>query len=99
MGIAQLFALGFVLVKIAKPAWTDLPIDVCIVCAGAALTWMQLKRFQELSTAYSLTAHEISLLRGYSQDVSTDAKFSAFVNDAESAFSREHTQWQARRQT
>lgn len=99
MCIAQVFALIFVLVRIAKPMWSGLPVDVCIVCAAAALTWIQLKRFQELSTAYSLTAHEISLLREYSQDVSNDAKFSDFVNDAENAFSREHTQWQARRQT
>jgi len=99
MGIAQVFALGFVLVRIAKPTWGHLPVGVCIVCAGAALTWIQLKRFQELSTAFSLTAHEISLLREHSQDASSDAEFSDFVNDAENAFSREHTQWQARRHT
>lgn len=99
MCLAQAFALLFVLVRIAKPTWSKLPIDVFIVCAAAALTWIQLKRFQELSTAYSLTAHEISLLRVYSQDVSNEAPFSDFVNDAENAFSREHTQWQARRHT
>ncbi|HDZ38209.1 MAG TPA: DUF4231 domain-containing protein [Marinobacter sp.] len=99
MCLSQAFALLFVSVRIAKPTWSHLPVDICIVCACAALTWIQVKRFQELATAFSLTAHEISLLRGYSQDVSTDAEFSDFVNDAENAFSREHTQWQARRQT
>ena len=99
MCMAQAFALIFVFVRIAKPMWSHLPIDVCIVCAAAALTWIQLKRFQDLSTAYSLTAHEISLLREHSQDASNAAEFSVFVNDAENAFSREHTQWQARRQT
>lgn len=99
MCMAQALALILIVVRIAKPTWSHLPIDVCIVCACAALTWIQVKRFQELSTAFSLTAHEISLLREHSQDASNEAQFSDFVNDSENAFSREHTQWQARRHT
>jgi hypothetical protein len=99
MCMAQAAALILILVRIAKPTWGTLPIDVCIVCAAAALTWIQIKKYQELSTAYSLAAHEISLLKEHSQDASNDAEFSKFVNDAENAFSREHTQWQARKKT
>ena len=99
MCVAQTGALICVIIRIAKPKWNYLPIDICIVCAAAALTWIQTKRFQDLSTAYSLTAHEISLLREYRQNISNEKDFSDFVNDAENAFSREHTQWQARRHT
>jgi len=99
MCAAQAFALILVLIRIAKPAWHYLPINALIVCAGVALTWMQTKKFQDLSMAYSLTAHEISILREDSQNISNEKDFSNFVNDAENAFSREHTQWQVRRQS
>jgi hypothetical protein len=99
MCLAQTGALICVLVRIAKPTWVYLPIDVFIVLAGASLTWVQTKKFNDIAAAYTLTAHEISLLREYSKDVTDDIEFSNFVNDSENAFSREHTQWQARRQT
>lgn len=99
MCAAQAFALILVLIRIAKPAWHYLPINILIICAGAALTWMQTNKFQDLSTAFSLTAHEICLLREDSANITNQTEFSHFVNNTESAFSREHTQWQARRQT
>jgi hypothetical protein len=99
MCVAQAIALICVIVRIAKPKWNYLPVDIFIICAAAALTWTQTKRFQDLSTAYSLATHEISLLRAYKQNISNEKEFSDFVNDAENAFSREHTQWQARRHT
>ncbi len=96
---AQAGALICVLVRIAKPTWSYLPVDVFIVLAGASLTWMQTRKYQDIIAAYSLTAHEISLMRSQISDSMTEDDFSDFVNDAENAFSREHTQWQARRQT
>lgn len=96
--VAQALALICVLVKIAKPEWHYLPISILLIMAGSALTWMQTKRYQELATAYSLAAHEICLLRQNIDGISTESDFSAFVNDSETAFSREHTQWQARRE-
>jgi len=44
----------------------------------------------------SLTAHEIGLLQTRLGTIDSEEKFSAFVNEAERAFSREHTQWVAR---
>lgn len=99
MCLAQTGALACVLVRIAKPTWNYLPVDIFIVLAGASLTWMQTKRFQDTAAAYSLTAHEISLMKSQTPDDMNEDDFSDFVNDAENAFSREHTQWQARRQT
>jgi len=100
MCVVQAGALILVLVRIAKPTWNIyLPIDLCIVCACVALTWTQTKRFQDLSTAYSLATHEISLIREACNAAPNEKELSNFINDAENAFSREHTQWQARRHT
>jgi hypothetical protein len=94
--VLQVVAIGLVLARIAYPQWTVWPTDVFIVMAGGVLTWIQVKRFQEIATAYALAAHEIGIVRGYLADSDTDEEFSRFVKDAENAFSREHTQWVVR---
>lgn len=90
--LALLFALG----KVLSPQGDYWPADVLVAVAGAVMAWMQSKRFQELSAAYALTAHEIGLLRIGIESIDSEKDFSRFVGDAENAFSREHTQWQAR---
>jgi len=95
----QILAISCVLLRIAYPEWKMWPTNVFVVLAGSVLTWTQVKRFQEIATAYALTAHEIGIIRGKLAESDTDEEFSDFVNDAENAFSREHTQWVARRQT
>lgn len=76
------------------PYW---PTDVFVAVAASLLSWMQTKRFSELASSYALAAHEISLMREQANFQDTDSKFSVFVGDAENAFSREHTQWVARK--
>lgn len=76
------------------PFW---PTDVFVAIAASVLSWMQAKRFSELAASYALAAHEIGLIREQSLLPDTDEKFSLFVGDAENAFSREHTQWVARK--
>ncbi len=97
--VLQIAAIGLVLARIAYPTWQYWPTDVFVVMAGGVMTWIQVKRFQEISTAYALTAHEIGIVRGHIEDSETDEEFSEFVKDAENAFSREHTQWVARQNT
>ncbi|MCV6590292.1 MAG: DUF4231 domain-containing protein [Marinobacterium sp.] len=94
--LLQSLAITCVLLRIAYPSWGLWPTDVFVVAAGGILTWIQLKRFQEISTAYGLTAHEIGIIRGKLAESETDDEFSEFVKDAENAFSREHTQWAAK---
>jgi hypothetical protein len=77
-----------------SPVWCT---DTLIAIAASLLSWMQAKRYSELASSYALTAHEISLIREQSLVAATDNDFSLFVGDAENAFSREHTQWIARR--
>ncbi len=74
------------------PTWLSEPL---LVIAAGLLGWTQAKKYSELASSYSLTAREISRLQKRMVDV-TEEQFGDFVNDAETAFSREHTQWAAR---
>ncbi|RWI72075.1 MAG: SLATT domain-containing protein [Mesorhizobium sp.] len=75
------------------PGW---PTEPLIVIAASLIGWTQIKKFNELASAYTLTAHEIGLTADLITDANSDEAFSAAVNEAELAFSREHTQWVAR---
>lgn len=78
-----------------NPAY--LPVDIVLAIAAGLLSWIQAKRFTELSASYALTAHEIGFINQQSATIDSEEQFSKFVGDAENAFSREHTQWAARR--
>jgi hypothetical protein len=85
------------LVKIAAPEFKFYPSSVLAVMASGILTWIQVKRFSEIAAAYALTAHEIGIIEQGLSAITNEDELSQFVADAESAFSREHTQWAARR--
>ena len=89
-------AIAVSIAVIIWPEWKYSPTDILLTCAGAAMAWLQTKRFQELASSFSLTAHEISILKERLNTISREDEFSEFVGDAENAFSREHTQWRAR---
>ena len=74
-----------------------LPIEVIATAAGVTLTWLQSKKHNELHSSYSLAAHEIVLIKGDALAIKTEKDLSEFVLDSETAFSREHTQWAARK--
>jgi hypothetical protein len=92
--IAAALAVGRV--RLPDRVW---PIGPVLVLASSILGWMQVKKFSELAATYTVAAHEIGLLRPKLDDVTTEPELSDFVNDAELAFSREHTLWMARRTT
>lgn len=85
--------------RIAWPNWSIWPVEPLLVVASSAIGWTQAKKFNELASSYTLTAHEIGILQAGITEVSTNSEFSEFVNSAEQAFSREHTQWVARQQS
>ena len=95
--ITNTFAFGFAIAKVRYPTAPYWPTDAIVVIAAGLLSWIQAKRFQELSASYALAAHEISLIREQSSHVMTDDELSKFIGDSENAFSREHTQWIARK--
>jgi conflict system pore-forming effector with SLATT domain len=96
---AYVLAIGLALSRIEFPDWHVWPIEPVIVFASSLVGWMQIKKFNELGVAYTVAAHEIGLIAPRIDDVTSEAEFSECVNDAELAFSREHTLWIARLST
>lgn len=94
--VAYLVAIALVLLRIACPDPNAWPVGPLIVLASSVVGWTQVKKFNELSSSYTLTAHEIGIIQGRVNEVTSEVEFSDFVNEAERAFSREHTQWVAR---
>jgi hypothetical protein len=72
-------------------------IGVLAAFSSGSLAWLQVKKYQETAQAYSVTSLELSLIEGLGRAVKTEADFAKFVEESESAISREHTLWIARR--
>ena len=89
-------AILLLLYRIKEPT-ISLPIEVIATSASAVLTWLQAKKHNELNSSYSLAALEILLIKGESASINTDLQLSDYVVNSETAFSREHTQWAARK--
>lgn len=97
--IGVLYVAAFVIfwIRVERPEWIYAHPDPIILLAASVLGWMQIKRFNELGASYALTASEISILKSRAPEITDDEGLSLFIDDAEEAFSREHTQWLARR--
>jgi hypothetical protein len=94
--VAYLLAIALALSRIAYPTWEHWPIEPVIVFAASIIGWIQIKKFNELTAAYTVATHEIGMIKPLRENVTTEVEFSEFINDAEMAFSREHTLWIAR---
>lgn len=68
-----------------------------IAISTAIIGWVEARKYSELSAAYSLTRNEIRLLLSDMHHISSHSELAVFVTEAESLFSREHTQWAAKR--
>lgn len=71
--------------------------SISIAVTSILLTWLQLKRFQELTESYAITAMELKFIKDKSKFISNDSELAKYVDDSETAISREHTLWLARR--
>jgi len=73
------------------------PVSIILSLISVFFTWVQTKKYKELEKSYALTAHEINFIATQKDNVISEDKISAYVEDSENAFSREHTQWIARK--
>lgn len=96
--VTYMVAIVLVLARIVEPHWALSPIEPVIVLATSIVGWIQIKKFNELTSAYTLAAFEIGIIQGKAAEIADDEEFAEFVNEAERAFSREHTQWVARQE-
>lgn len=97
--VVYIVAVGFVLARIAEPNLITIwPIEPLLVAAAFVIGWTQIKKYSELASVYALTALEVQLIHEKIKEVDTEEELPLFVNEAEQAFSREHTQWVARQE-
>lgn len=72
-----------------------------LLFAGAIVAtmtaWLQTKQHRTLATAYGVTALELASVRSKISHQTNEGDWAKFVDDAEEAFSREHTLWKASR--
>ncbi|MEU1586805.1 DUF4231 domain-containing protein [Micromonospora sp. NPDC005710] len=72
-----------------------LGVAAAAVAAGAA--WTQTRQHSAVATAYALASQELAAIGSLTTRITSEAELSRFVNDTETAISREHTMWRARR--
>ncbi len=97
-GFSYFLLIILLLIGLSSFSFLLFSTDPLLVWLSFIVGWTQIKRFAELSTSYSLAAYEIGIVKTKANEVSDEETLSEFVNDAEQAFSREHTQWTARKQ-
>ncbi len=94
--ITQVLAIVSLILNI-KFEFTFSIAPILIIISTSFIAWLQLRRYQELSQSYLITATELSLIKSKINQIETEEEFSEFVDDSETAISREHTLWLARR--
>jgi hypothetical protein len=65
--------------------------------ASGLVGWIRTKRFSDLANSYTVAAEDLRQLRARADSVQDEASLAALVNDVETAVSREHSMWMARR--
>jgi hypothetical protein len=73
------------------------PTGIITTMLAGILAWIQVKQYRTLAESYGLTAQELGLIEEKGRSASSNDSFSDFVLGAETAISREHTTWLARR--
>lgn len=93
----QIFTVLFALLMVSMPDSVFNPTGLVTTAVAALMTWMQVKQYRNLAESYGITSAELSLIEDTIPNIDTDEKFSSFVAESETAISREHTLWRARR--
>jgi uncharacterized membrane protein YhaH (DUF805 family) len=95
--VLHIVAVVTLVLAISNPSFKLWAVNIMLAAAGSAMAWLQTKRYNDLAASYALTLHDIDLLKSALGRVTSEEELSTFIGDAENAFSREHTQWRARR--
>lgn len=97
MAFSTLLAIASAILRFSFLDASTWPTDIYISIATSLLAWTQARRYGELQASYSQAATEIKLIKTLFSTVRSQQDLALFVQNAENAFSREHTQWIARR--
>ncbi|QAY69753.1 DUF4231 domain-containing protein [Xylanimonas protaetiae] len=93
----ELAAVVAGILRVATGSSLDFLGAAAAIAAGL-VAWTQAKKYTFLSESYAVTSHEVNLVRDTLRPGDDEGLWAQLVHDAEAAFSREHTMWQARRQ-
>jgi hypothetical protein len=89
-----------VIVFSAVQAWqlmTFSPVSGVAALGTAMIAWSQIKRFSDLGTSYAIAAGDLRCISEIHRSVTTQAELDLMVLEVETAVSREHSMWLARR--
>jgi hypothetical protein len=81
----------------ATETWDVNLLGIAAAVTAAAAAWAQTKEHEGLAEAYSVTQRELEKVTVGAATPVTEGEWAEYVSDAESAVSREHTLWVARR--
>lgn len=73
------------------------PVGGIAAVGTAIIAWSQIKRFSDLGTSYAIAAEDLRQIAATHQNVSTQDEIDLLVQQVETAVSREHSMWLARR--
>jgi hypothetical protein len=93
---AQLIAVAIAIVSVWQPSFRVAIPLISVINAGF-VAWMQARKFEETSQAYSAAAQDLGLIAERGERILCEQDLNEFVGDSEAAISREHTMWVARR--
>jgi len=96
IGISVFLSIGLFL-DLDRSNKVVYPISVLLSIISIIFTWVQTKKYRELDRSYALASHEIGFIATIKDQVHNDKELSDYIIDSENAFSREHTQWIARK--
>lgn len=90
--LIMLFNLSVTLEKMI-----NINVGIFILLATIFTSWSNSRKYAELEEAYSITLNDIMFLKREIMDYSEVENFNTYISNCENAFSREHTQWFARK--
>jgi len=93
----QAGALTLAVLHIALPLPNIDLVGVLAALAAALTAWTQLKRHDELAISYGLAYQELSTIGNLAGQATTEQELMGAVHSGESAISREHMMWIAKR--
>jgi hypothetical protein len=94
--LLYILAIGCHIFLVIDPIAFNLA-SIFATVVGCFLSWTKMRQYRELAQSYAVTANEIALIKDVARGIDAEKDLHVFIGDAETAFSREHTLWLARR--
>jgi len=88
---------GIALLTVLFPGFPFNPTGIATTLVASGVSWMNARRYRELSQSYGLIAHDLSGFESVAKGADSQEKLEKLVSNVESRISGEHTYWKARR--